>query len=48
MTLEATGETKFQFEPDGVLVEFQSNEAGEVQQASVYKDRQRSIWIRTK
>ena len=48
MTLEATGETKFQFEPDGVLVEFQSNEAGEVQQLSIYKDRQKSFWIRTK
>jgi D-alanyl-D-alanine carboxypeptidase len=46
MTLEATGETKFQFEPDGILFEFQSNEAGEVNRVSIYKDRQKSIWIK--
>ena len=46
MTLEATSETKFQFEPDGVLVEFQSNEAGGVHQVSIYKDRQKSFWIK--
>jgi Beta-lactamase class C and other penicillin binding proteins len=48
MTLEATGETKFQFEPDGVLVEFQSNEAGEVNQVSLYIERQKSFWARAK
>lgn len=46
MTLEATGETKFQFEPDGILFEFQSNEAGEVNRVSIYKDRQKSFWIK--
>jgi D-alanyl-D-alanine carboxypeptidase len=48
MTLEATGEAKFQFEPDGVLVEFQSDGAGEVNKVSLYKDRQRSFWTKAK
>ncbi|HVG29364.1 MAG TPA: serine hydrolase domain-containing protein [Pyrinomonadaceae bacterium] len=48
MTLEATSETKFQFEPDGVLVEFQSNEAGEVNRVSIYKDRQKSFWVKAR
>jgi D-alanyl-D-alanine carboxypeptidase len=46
MTLEPTGETKFQFEPDGVLVEFQSNEAGEINRVSIYKDRQKTFWVK--
>jgi D-alanyl-D-alanine carboxypeptidase len=47
ITLEATSETKFQYEPNGVLVEFHSNEAGEVQRVSIYKNRQKSFWIKT-
>lgn len=46
MTLEATSETKFQFKPDGVLVEFQSGEAGEVNRVSIYKDRHKSFWVK--
>jgi CubicO group peptidase (beta-lactamase class C family) len=46
MTLEATGETKFHFEPDGVLFEFLSNEAGEINRVSIYKDRQKPIWTK--
>jgi D-alanyl-D-alanine carboxypeptidase len=46
MILEAIGETKFQFAPDGVLVEFQKNEAGEVTRLSLYKDRQKSFWMK--
>lgn len=48
MTLEAIGEAKFQFEPDGVLFDFQSNEAGEVQRVLIYKDRHRSMWVKAK
>jgi hypothetical protein len=48
MAFEATGEAKFQFEPDGVLIEFQSDEAGEVNKVSLYKDRQRSFWTKAK
>lgn len=44
MPLEAIGETKFHFEPDGVLVEFLSNEAGEVVRASLYQERQKTFW----
>lgn len=47
MTLEATSETKFQFEPDGVLFDFQINAAGEVARVWVYKDRQNPVWIKT-
>jgi CubicO group peptidase (beta-lactamase class C family) len=46
--LEAIGETKFQFEPDGTLIEFQRNKACEVYQVSLYKDRQKSYWTKTK
>lgn len=46
VTLEATSETKFQFEPDGVLFEFQMSEAGEVNRVSMYKDRQKSFWTK--
>jgi D-alanyl-D-alanine carboxypeptidase len=46
MTLEAIGETKFHFEPDGVLFEFQSNEAGEIKRVWIYQDRQKPVWIK--
>lgn len=44
ISLEPTGETKFQFAPDGVLIEFQKNEAGKIFQVSYYKDRQKTFW----
>jgi CubicO group peptidase (beta-lactamase class C family) len=46
ITLEATGATKFQFEPDGVLIEFLSNEKGEINRVSYYKDRQKTFWTK--
>jgi CubicO group peptidase (beta-lactamase class C family) len=46
VTLEATSETKFQFEPDGILFEFQMDEAGEVDRVSMYKDRQKTFWAK--
>lgn len=48
MTLEATGETKFQFAPDGVWFKSQSNEAGEVQRVPIYKDRQKLVWTKAR
>lgn len=48
ISLEAIGATKFQFEPDGMLVEFQRNDAGEVHQVAIYKDRQKTYWTKTK
>jgi CubicO group peptidase (beta-lactamase class C family) len=47
MTLEPIGETKFQFVPNGVLIEFQYNEAGEVNRVSLYLDRQKSVWVKS-
>lgn len=48
ITLEAIGETKFQYEPDGVLVEFLSDESGEIKQVTTFKNRQKLSWARTK
>jgi CubicO group peptidase (beta-lactamase class C family) len=47
MTLEPIGETKFQFAPNGVLIEFQNNEAGEVKRVSLYLERQKSFWVKS-
>lgn len=46
MILQPTGETKFQYEPGGVLLDFQTNEAGKVDRVSIYKDRQKPVWIK--
>lgn len=46
MILQPTGETKFQYEPGGVLLDFQTNEAGKVDRVFIYKDRQKPVWIK--
>lgn len=48
ITLEPIGETKFQFAPDGVLVEFLTGESGEIRRLSLYKERQKTFWTKTK
>lgn len=48
IVLEPTGETKFQFAPDGVLLEFQTDETGAPVRVSLYKDRQKTFWTKAR